>query len=108
MSGAVDRITREAAIKALLSLEDRAFGHDKGSGEAYQEWAERLGLCPDWDGESRVRDEDMPPNFEELLMAVGVSPQEIVAIAHINPKCFPPQMCRAYGFSPVRRKRRGA
>lgn len=101
-------IAREAAIKALLALEDKAFGHDKGSGEMYAEWCADRGLCQPWDGEVETADEDLPPDFFELLLAVGVSPQEIVNIGWINHKCFPPEMCRAYGFStPVGRSVEG-
>lgn len=65
-------------------------------------------LCPEYDPDDPHFEEDRnnwPPGFTELLMAVGISPQEIVDITGMNPKCFPEDMCRAYGFStPLRRK----
>lgn len=93
----IEPITRKQAIKALLALEDKAFGHDKGSGEMYQEFCELMGLCEEWDGESETKEENWAPGFWELLMAIGVKPQEIVDIGGINNLCFPPEMCQAYG-----------
>lgn len=92
-------VSREQALKALFSLDDFVFGHDKGSGEMYCEWAEHQGLCPEWDGESDVKEEDLPPGFFELFLALGIQPQEIIDVLHVNPKCFPEEMCKAYGVT---------
>lgn len=97
------KITRTEAIKALSSLFEKAFGSDKGSGEAYEEWCESNGLCPEWDGESVVKDEDMPPSEFEIMLALGLNPQEIIDTLHINPLCIPNDMCIAYGVKPLKK-----
>lgn len=79
-------LTRDKAIQCLDSLFERAFGSDKGSSQAYEEWCEEMGLC-EWDEEV---DEYVggrePPGQHQILSAVGISPQELVDVLGINPK----------------------
>jgi len=96
------KVDRKLAIKALLNLDEKTFGHDKGSGEAYWDWATDMGLCPEYDFDDPDFEKDRsnwPPDFVELLMAIGISPQEIVDISGRNTNCFPGDMCEAYGFT---------
>jgi hypothetical protein len=101
------KITEEQAVKALEQLMEIHFGHDKGSGEMYQEWAENVGLCKsiweeypdgDWPSEFDNDPDYQAPSCYELLMALGISPQKLVDTLHINPKIFDQEWCDMYGF----------
>lgn len=81
-------ITRAEAIKALESVFDKAFGNDKGSGDAYEDWAREQGLCADWDGEEEITDDMLAPGQWDLLLAVGVTPEELIEHLHANPEIF--------------------
>lgn len=98
------KIARAAAIRALEGLFERAFGSEKGSGDAYSEWCEEVGLCETWDGEEEFRDEHNPPCQYELMLALGLTPQEIVNALHINPKTFSPELCDGYAVAIPSRK----
>jgi hypothetical protein len=92
-------ITKEQAIKALHDLEEVAFGHDKGSGEAYLDWAIDQDLCEycdEYEGEEWDDEIHAPPSIIELLVAIGVSPQDLVDVLCVNPHMFTPEMCRCY------------
>lgn len=88
-------IGRKTAIRALCDLDEEAFGHDKGSGEAYMDWATGFGLCESWDPEDDENWEP-PPDFYELLVAAGISPDEIIEATGCNPGMFPEEMRNAY------------
>jgi hypothetical protein len=99
--GEPEMIAREDAIRALDALFEQAFGHDKGSGEVYEAWCAEQGLCEEWDGEEDpIPPECEPPCQHELMLALGLTPQEILDALHINPRCFPANMCAAYGMEP--------
>lgn len=92
-------ITKEQALRALHELEETAFGHDKGSGDAYYEWACDQGLCEyccEDEGEEWIADLHEPPGILELFVAIGILPQTLVDILHVNPNMFPVEMCKAY------------
>lgn len=93
----IKALTREQAIKSICELFERYFGVEKGSAEMYQDFAEDLKLCEPWDGEGEYKKENMPPDYNEFLLALGVKPQEIIDITHINTKCFDENMCKMYG-----------
>lgn len=84
-------ITRADAIKALDSLFEKAFGNDKGSGEMYEDWARERGLCDDWDGYGEVTDGMVPPGQWDILLAMGVTPAELIEHLHANPAIFEPR-----------------
>ena len=77
-------LTRNKAIAALVEVFARYFGSEKGSGEMYQEFAEDLHLCLQWDGESTTP-EYLPPSMWELLAAAGIQPDHIIQACGINP-----------------------
>ena len=63
------KVNRKQAIKALLSLQIMAFGHDKGSGEIYWDWSTDMGLCPEYDFDDPMFENNRnnwPPDFVEL------------------------------------------
>lgn len=106
----MDKINKKDAIKLLYAIPDDMFGCDKGSGEAYEEYMTRNGFCRDFyedypygdiPDEAYGEDKYFAPGWVEILMAAGISPQEIHDITNINPKCFPDEACRLYGFEPV-------
>ena len=101
MKGA--RIMREQAIRSLDHLFEKVFGSDKGSREAYEEWATNEGLCEEWAGEEDITDQMRPPGTLEFLLALGVTPQEIVDVIHLNPEIFDQQICDAYGMTPPKK-----
>lgn len=87
-------VTRKQSIKIINELFEEHFGSDKGSGEAYVEWMERMGLA-------EFSEDDMttvvnPPGQLEFLMALGVTPQELVDTLGINHRIFPKQFCALY------------
>lgn len=80
-------ITRAKAIKALSALWDIAF--PERSGERCQEWAEANHLCAIWDPDSLEDQQDaMPPGIWDLMLALGVTPAELIEHCHANPKLF--------------------
>lgn len=87
-------ITRIDAIKVINELFERYFGNDKGSGELFWEFMEDMGLCEyDYDTDTVITDS---PSQDEVLLAMGVQPQELIDILHINPNCYTEEMCKAY------------
>jgi hypothetical protein len=80
-------ISRELAIKALDSMWDVAF--PEGSQERLQFWAEERHLCDEWDPEDEGTQEDArPPGVWDLLLAIGVTRQELIDYCNANPKIF--------------------
>ena len=79
--------TREEAIKAINDLFDVAFGHDKGSDEAYIDWCEGLGLVTYECDDNDAWPEDWPGQYQ-FLAALGITEQEMIDILHLNPNMF--------------------
>lgn len=80
-------ITRELAIKAMDSMWEIAF--PEGSQERVQYWAEACHLCDEWDPDDEgVQEGARPPGIWDLLLALGVTPQELIALCHANPAIF--------------------
>jgi hypothetical protein len=97
-------VSRTDAIRAIYEVFERHFGNDKGSGDAWMVFCEDLGFCS-WDDEADDWADDNPvPSKQELFLAAGVAPQDIVDAMHINPDCFPDEMCLAYNHAPPQRE----
>jgi hypothetical protein len=80
-------VTRVKAIKALSALWDIAF--PERSGERCHEWAEANYLCAIWEPDSLEDQQDaMPPGIWDLMLALGVTPAELIQHCHANPKLF--------------------
>jgi hypothetical protein len=101
-AGMLKPIDRDVALRALWNLVEEAFGHDKGSGEAYEYWAAENKLCDEWDGESEISDNQLPPSVQEILVAAGINPQELYGAIGINPHCFESEMLLSYGCEPLK------
>jgi hypothetical protein len=80
-------MTRVQAIKALDRMWEIAF--PEGSHERVQDWAEGLGLCDEWDpDDDGPQDGAVPPGIWDVVMALGVTPAELIEHCHANPKIF--------------------
>jgi hypothetical protein len=80
-------ITRAKAIKAISDMWDVAF--PERSGERLQDWAEAHHLCAIWDPDSLEDQQDaIPPGIWDLMLALGVTPAELIEHCHANPKLF--------------------
>lgn len=79
-------ITRVQAIIGLSEMWDIAF--PENSQGRVQDWGERLDLCDMWDGDEDYTDDMRPPGVWDLLLALGVTPQELIEHCHANPKMF--------------------
>ena len=87
----MDKITRVQAIKAIDSLFDRYFGSDKGSNELYESWASDNKLCEPWNGEEELTEEHIPPGQFDILMALGITKEELIEHLGVNPEIFKPE-----------------
>lgn len=81
------KIERAGAIKALSDMWDIAF--PEGAMERVQDWGERNDLCDEWNPEEAGWPDDCrPPGIWDLLMVLGVTPQELIEHCHANPALF--------------------
>jgi len=81
----MEKPTREQAIKVIEAIFDRAFGNDKGSNDAYCEFMENMGLAKYDDDYNTI---EQPPGMYDIMMALGITADELVSILHLNPKIF--------------------
>jgi hypothetical protein len=88
-----DPVSRKAAIKTIDQLFETHFGSEKGSTEAYVDFMEQRGFC-EFTDEGGVDKE--PPCQYEFLLALGVTPQELVDVLGINHKIFTKDFCDMY------------
>ena len=97
-------IDKIKAIKAIYEIFERYFGNDKGSGDMYCDFVEDMELFdPEWNEETGgYENDDLPPRVEELMISAGIKPQDIFDALNLNVHCFPDEMCRVYGFDPIK------
>jgi len=102
----MEAVTRKQALSVILELFECHFGSEKGSGDMYAEFMERMGLSV-WDDECEKCIKEPPGEFE-FLLALGVQPQEFYDLMPgLNPRIFDDLMELYHLTPPAERKEDG-